>query len=177
MLSRIEEIKLLALCAAVDNRQAFGKLVEEYQDSLFKFLYSLTLGNVSLSEDLAQETFLKAYLSIRSFEGISRFRTWLFRIAYNEYISWMRKNGLKEIDSVLPEETQDNCLDRIDIRHDLQNGLKSLPASQRAVVLLFYMEDKSIKEISKITEMPVGTVKVYLSRARKKLLEFLDEYN
>ena len=98
MLSRVEEIKLIARCALADNRDAFGQLVEAYRSDVTRFLLNLTMGDDALSDDLAQETFIKAYLGIRSFKGISRLRTWLYRIAYNEYYSWLRKRHEERLD-------------------------------------------------------------------------------
>ncbi len=85
MLSKLEEIKLVSQCALADNRRAFGRLVEAYQPRLRRFLLNLTMGDENLTDDLAQETFIKAYLGIRSFKGFSGFGTWLYRIAYNEF--------------------------------------------------------------------------------------------
>lgn len=87
MLSKLEEIKLVSQCAFGDNRGAFGKLVEAYQPQLRRFLLNLTMGDENLTDDLAQETFIKAYTGIRAFKGLSGFGTWLYRIAYNEFYS------------------------------------------------------------------------------------------
>ena len=92
MLTRLQELSLIARCIAADDRQAFGLLVEAYSDPLRRFVLSLTKGDVALADDLAQDTFLKAYLSIRTLNGITRFRTWLFRIAYNEFITHTRRS-------------------------------------------------------------------------------------
>ena len=91
MLSKIEELKLVTRCTLFDDRDAFGRLVEEYQSEMRRFFLNMSGGNAALSDDLAQETFLKAYLSIRGFKGLSKFKTWLYRIAYNEYYDWARK--------------------------------------------------------------------------------------
>lgn len=71
MISKIEELSLIARCVAGDSREAFGRLVVAYEGGLRRFLLNLTLNDASLTDDLAQESFLKAYLSIRSFKGIS----------------------------------------------------------------------------------------------------------
>ena len=75
MLGKIEEMKLLALCMATDNRDAFSRLVMAYQDGLRQFNFNLTGGDPYLTDDLAQETFLKAWLGVRSFKGLSGFKT------------------------------------------------------------------------------------------------------
>ena len=72
MLSKIDELKLLARCALGDDRHAFGALVEAYQNDIRRFFLNLTFGDVALSDDLSQETFIKAYTSIRSFKGLSK---------------------------------------------------------------------------------------------------------
>ena len=75
MLSKIEELKLISRCVLADDRQAFGTLVEAYQPRLRRFFMNLTLGDEYLSDDLAQETFIKAYIELRSFRGMSKFST------------------------------------------------------------------------------------------------------
>ncbi|MDE5838020.1 MAG: RNA polymerase sigma factor, partial [Paramuribaculum sp.] len=84
MLTKFEEISLIAKCVAADDRHAFGRLVDEYQESLRRFIFNLTGGDASLTDDIAQETFLKAYVSIRSFKGLARFKTRLYKIANRE---------------------------------------------------------------------------------------------
>ena len=83
-MKKIDELRLIAQCALGDSRQAFGQLVEAYQSQLRRFLMNLTSGDEALTDDLAQETFLKAYVNVRNFKGLSSFATWLYRIAYNE---------------------------------------------------------------------------------------------
>ena len=83
-MNRLEEIKLLAMCAATDNRDSFSRLVSAYADALRGFLLNLTGGDAMLADDLSQDTFIKAWQGVRSFRGMSGFKTWLFRIAINE---------------------------------------------------------------------------------------------
>ncbi|MDE7153835.1 MAG: RNA polymerase sigma factor [Muribaculaceae bacterium] len=177
MLSRIEELSLIARCIATDNRDAFGQLVVEYEEGLRRFLYNLTGCDASLTDDIAQETFLKAYLSIRSFRGISRFKTWLYRIAYNEFITYRRKYGQEYAADELTtiDEPQHSPAAGTEISVDLQTAINSLPDTERTIVLLFYMEDLPIKKVSQITGCPEGTVKSYLNRARTRLGELLNQ--
>lgn len=171
MLNKWEELRLIARCVAGDDRQAFGQLVEEYNDGLRRFLLNLTLGDASLTDDLAQETFIKVYLSLRSYQGIARFRTWLYRIAYNEFYMYMRRRretgederGYGNVaDTVSPYDARDASI-------DVQQCLKILSEPERTAVLLFYLDDSPIKEISAIMQMPQGTVKSHLSRAKAKM--------
>lgn len=174
MISRIEELTLIARCVAGDSRDAFGRLVVAYEVGLRRFLLNLTLNDAALTDDLAQETFLKAYLSIRSFKGISRFKTWLYTIAYNEYLSYKRK--LRETNQPIEtipviDERDDHAV--TNAKMDVETCLKMLNDKERSVVLLFYLEDQPIDKIAKITGMPTGTIKSYLSRARSKMAEIM----
>ena len=177
MLGKIEEMKLLALCMATDNRDAFSRLVMAYQEGLRQFIFNLTGGDPCLTDDLAQETFLKAWLGVRSFKGLSGFKTWLYRIAVNEFISYRRKQAI----------TNDSDLDKLNIiennnehsateaKIDVSVLLKSLSEPERIVTLLFYLEDVPIKKICQITAMPEGTIKSHLSRARSHMAKILKD--
>lgn len=170
---RLEEIKLLALCMASDNRDAFSRLVEIHQQGLRRFLLNLTSGNESLTDDLAQETFIKAWLAVRSFHGLSGFKTWLYRIAINEFSSYMRQAARYDATSIDNDWLQipdSSCeVNAGEARMDVATMLQFLPEKEKLVVLLFYLEELPVKEIVKITGMPEGTVKSHLSRARDHL--------
>ncbi len=172
MLSKWEELRLIAQCMTTDNRHAFGLLVEAYNDQLRRFLFNLTLGNATLTDDLAQETFLKAYMSIRAFRGLSSFRTWLYRIAYNEYYSYMRKySDIQPSYESPPESDSSESLSAADARIDVEECLKYLNETERTVVLLFYLEDQPIKKIMEVTQLPEGTIKSHLHRAKSKMIK------
>ena len=169
MLSKIEELKLVTRCTLFDDRDAFGRLVEEYQSEIRRFFLNMSGGNAALSDDLAQETFLKAYLSVRGFKGLSKFKTWLYRIAYNEYYDWVRKRKEELGDSEDATAFRERA---DDARLDVAVALKALNETERSIIILFYMEDKPIKDIVTITSLPEGTVKSHLSRAKSKLADF-----
>lgn len=168
-MNRLEEIKLLAQCMATDNRDAFSRLLEAYADSLRGFLLNLTNGDSMLADDLAQDTFIKAWQGIRSFRGMSGFKTWLYRIAINEYLSFRRRPGSYSysLDDASHKLTTDVTTphDDCDARHDAR------------MAVLFYLEDLPIKKICQLTEMPEGTVKSHLSRARDHMARFLKKDN
>ena len=178
MIGKIEEMKLLALCMATDNREAFSRLVVAYEDGLRRFILNLCGGNVCLTDDIAQETFLKAWLGIRSFKGLSGFKTWLYRIAVNEFISYRRKMAANHVITTTDDamvHLPDSC-DRhraTEARIDVQAMLNALPEQERLVCLLFYLEDMPIKKICQITSMPEGTVKSHLNRARTHMSKIL----
>lgn len=175
---RLEEIKLLALCMASDNRDAFSRLVEIHQQGLRRFLLNLTNGNESLTDDLAQETFIKAWLAIRSFHGLSGFKTWLYRIAINEFSTYRRqamRYDIVGVDVGDMTSVSDNAsaTSASDAKMDVTALLTRLSEKERLVTLLFYIEEMSIKDISKVTGMPDGTIKSHLSRARGHLAAML----
>lgn len=178
MLTQLQEIKLIARCVAFDDRDAFGELVKNYQPSLTKFLYNLTGCDSYLTDDLAQETFVKAWLSIGLFKGASKFKTWLFRIGYNEYLNYVRRKKEVAVESLsLIHVESDRGCDTIDAKIDVPVLLESLGEKERVIVYLYYMEDLPIKKICSITGIPSGTVKVYLSRARVRLAAIMEADN
>lgn len=174
MLNKAQELLLIARCIAADDRDAFGQLVIVYEAGLRRFILNLTMGDAALTDDIAQETFLKAYLAIRSFKGIASFKTWLYRIAYNEFITFKRRyvetNDIEDTAPVIGSDT----VAQSDAKMDLQVCLNALNDSERTIVHLFYIEDLPIKKVCEITGYPEGTVKSYLSRARTKMAEALN---
>ncbi|MGN0189758.1 MAG: RNA polymerase sigma factor [Candidatus Cryptobacteroides sp.] len=158
------------------TREGFIKLVAKEQESLRRFLCLLCDGDSALADDIAQESLLKAYLSFERFEGRSRFSTWLFRIAYNCFYDNRRKS-LKTERQDLPEDydcpDSDQTADKKFRHQQLYMAIAALSCNEKEVVLLFYMEGKSVKEIEQITGIPSGTVRSHLSRARAHLREYL----
>lgn len=176
-INRFQELALITRCVAADGRNAFGQLVDAYSESLRRFLLGLTKGDSALADDLAQETFLKAYLSIRSLEGVTRFRSWLFRIAYNEFVSDLRRRSRLSNTSEDIPDIADETPDETPISADnLTEAIAQLPETQRAVVQLFYYEDFPVARISSITSLPETTVRSHLFRARNRLAVILEKY-
>lgn len=171
---------LVSKVILLGDREAFNRLVETYQSPVRRFFFNLTGGDEELSKDLAQDTFVKAWLNIGSFRSISTFSTWLYRIAYNTFYDYLRSRKLsakldvETLGDVLPAGSQDK-----DLGIDFTHALLLLRADERTVVLLFYMEDKSVETIAGIMSIPLGTVKSHLSRGKKKLTEYFKntEYN
>ena len=180
MLSKIEEISLITRCVAADDRRAFEKLVNEHSPAVRNFLFRLTTGNAALTDDLAQETFIKAYLGLRSFRAVARFRTWLFSIAYNEFVSHSRRRReMMMPETCEPVAAADSASDSdsrlTEMRYDVQVALSALSDSERTVTVLFYLNDLPIKDICRITSMPEGTVKSHLSRAKAKMAKMITD--
>lgn len=173
-MNKSEDLIWVAKVTLLGDKQAFDHLTLKYQSSIRRFFLNLTVGDDQLSDDLAQETFIKAYLSLNSFRGISGFSTWLFRIAYNVYYDAMRSikitKGIdeSEIDRAHAQEHEFSA-EKVDIH----NALQYLRQEERTAILLFYMEDKTHPEIAKIMQCPLGTVKTYILKGKENLGNYL----
>ena len=144
----------------------------KYQSSVRRFFLNQTGDNEPLSDDLAQDTFIKAYTNIGQFRGASSFSTWLYRIAYNVFYDYVRSHKItEEIDKTIASR-QANTGDA-SLRMDLQQALSILSPAERTCITLQLMEGQPIETISKITDMAEGTVKSHLSRGKQKLAMYL----
>lgn len=154
----------------------FIDLVRDEQESLRRFLLVLCGGDEALADDIAQDSLVRAYVASGSFLGLSKFSTWLFRIAYNCYVDYHRKPRLEVISSDSPQALSIPATDETDsrFRHQkLYQALETLPEKEKASIVLHYFEDRSIKEIASILQTPQGTVKYYLSVGRSHLKSIL----
>ena len=159
------------------DNAAFAELVRRHQGKIRGLLLRLT-GNATLADDLAQEVFLRAYRGLVGFEGHSRFSTWIYRIAYNVFLN--HRSRCKEL-AALPQGFESSAAapdselspGRFDLRSDLAAAIVELPERYRVVVTLYYLEDVSYPEIAEILDLPLGTVKTHLHRAKKLLRDHL----
>ena len=173
-MSPITDLTLVAQVVIFGNKRAFDSLVKKYQSSVRRYFLHQTLGDEPLSDDLAQETFIKAYTHIATFKNISNFSTWLFRIAYNVFFDYIRTR--KETSGLEDWETDASCRTEqknLGTKMDIYQGLARLKEVERTCITLHYMEDLSTDKISAITGLPTGTVKSHLSRGKEKLANFL----
>jgi RNA polymerase sigma-70 factor, ECF subfamily len=168
----------------------FADLVARHQRSVYNLLARM-LRNPALAEELAQETFLKAYTHLRSFNPEYKFSNWILRIAHNAAIDVLRQRGPKlvsidepaeseqpRIDETLEDPRSDETVRRVE-RRDLSRvlgaALDHLRPEYRRAVILRYQQDLGYEEIAAITGEPVGTVKSHLHRARAEMAAFLVE--
>ncbi|HIZ27285.1 sigma-70 family RNA polymerase sigma factor [Barnesiella sp. An55] len=172
-MEKTEDMMWVARCALLDDRKAFASLVDKYQGRVKRFFLSLTGGDESLSDDLAQETFIKVYYHLRSYKGLSSFSTWLFRVAYNLYYDELRKRGDRYFEPLDRAAAIPQSPEPVDRRLDMTQALSVLRPEERTVVTLYFVEDMAIARIAAVTGMPEGTIKSYLSRAKQKLGEYL----
>lgn len=173
-MSQLNDIALVTQVVVFHNTRAFDRLVKKYQSPIRRFFLHQTCGDPDLSDDLAQETFINAYTHLSSFQNLSNFSTWLYRIAYNVFYDYIRSR--KETDPLdTPQIDARMSVQQEDIgqQMDLYNALATLKDIERTCITLFYMEDQSIDKIAGITGCPAGTVKSHLSRAKEKLATYL----
>ncbi len=159
------------------NTEAFSFLVEKYQDMIYGLSLKM-LRNAEDAEELAQDTFVKAYRSLSSYKGTSKFSTWLYRIAYNAAISAMRKRKMELLSldeqrvsdqDEMKIQQQMGQIKKEELSNYLKKAIESLPADDQVLITLFYYEEQSVDDIARITGLTESNVKVKIHRARKKM--------
>ena len=166
---------------------AFEDLVAAYEKNVYNLALRMT-GNAQDAEDMAQEAFIKAYNSLFSFRGESKFSVWLYRIVSNVCLDFLRKKNKQSTVSLSMEDDdgEDSQLDLPDLsqspeellekkltREAVQRGLAALPEDARQILLLREIQGLSYEEIGETLGLESGTVKSRIFRARKKLCAFL----
>ena len=166
----LTDLSLIAQVCVFGNRRAFDELVRRYQSPVRRFFLHQTLGDSQLSDDLAQDTFIKAYTHISSFHGQSAFQTWLMRIAYNVFFDYTRSHRQTEDIEVLPQRSGS---ENASLKMDLYAALALLKPDERTCITLQLIDGYDIAGIAKITGLKEGTVKSHLSRGKEKLANYL----
>ncbi len=175
-MSQLNDISLVAQVVVFKNSRAFDQLVQKYQSQIRRFFLNLTCGDGELSDDLAQDTFIKAYTNIASFKNLSSFSTWLYRIAYNIFYDYIRsRKETADLDSREIDNIHHTEQDNFGMKSDIYESMKILKETERTCITLFYMEDLSIEKISDVTGISQNTVKSHLSRGKQKLAEYLKQ--
>ena len=154
-MSNTDDLKWILHVTILGSKEAFNPVVRKYQSPIRRFFMNLTMGDQFLSDDLAQETFIKAYLNLKSFNGFSNFSTWLFRIAYNVFYDSLRVK--KMLNNTQLEEVCNYCTVENSFsaeKNDLWDALNKLRLEERTAVLLCYMEDLSNVQASKVMGCP-----------------------
>ncbi|HEY4417841.1 MAG TPA: sigma-70 family RNA polymerase sigma factor [Verrucomicrobiae bacterium] len=167
---------LIARVLAREDHHAFAELVRRHQSPMRAFLARMTRGDTHLADDLAQETFLKAWQKLHTFRGNAKFSTWLFGIAFNEFRGAARQRkelSLEEIEELPPESAQLPATSNSNLRLDLTEALKALSSEERAAILLCCQNGLSHGEAAEILDCPLGTVKTNILRGREKLKQRL----
>jgi len=160
--------------ARLDERQyreAFELLMPQYQDKVFRLAYSI-LGNKALAEETTQDIFIRVWKALAGYRGQASISTWIYTIARNTCLTAIRSNAARsmqfEDDKLRATASSEHTI-------DWEYLLSQLPEKYRQVLVLFYMENKSYDEVAKQLDLPIGTVKTYLHRARKDLAAAVTE--
>jgi len=181
-MGRLNDIALVTQVTVFHNKRAFDQLVREYQSPVRRFLLSQTMGNEALSDDLAQDTFLKAYTHLSQYRGTSSFLTWLTRIAYNVWYDYCRSEKAKVNSDQFPvgvPSAEGMAVSsslftlQSSLKTDLYTALATLKEDERTCITLQLVDGYAIDEIANITNMPAGTVKSHLKRGKDKLANYL----
>lgn len=179
-----DDSRLIAECLA-GRTAAFGELVRRYQDRLYNTVYRL-VDNAEDAQDVVQDAFLSAYQGLGSFKGEAQFFTWLYRIAVNTAISLKRKqravlplrtgpadeSGAEPLDRS-EDSRPEHALERAEQERRIQQALGRLSPEHRAVLILKDMEGEKYETMAEILQVPIGTIRSRLHRARLELRELL----
>ncbi|MCY7346989.1 MAG: sigma-70 family RNA polymerase sigma factor [Pyrinomonadaceae bacterium] len=173
---------------AIGGREdGFEELVRRYQRPITGYVYRM-LNNYDASLDVTQEVFIKVYNSLEKYSSEYKFSTWLYRIAHNAAIDWMRRNSVSQqsletenadgtyqlqIESPQPSPEQER--ERSEWRTEIESVVKCLPTVYRELILLRHTQDLSYDEIAEVLNLPLGTVKNRLFRAREMMREIFVE--
>lgn len=156
------------------DSEALTILIDKYKDIAYNLALSI-VKNKEDAKDITQDSFLKILENINRFRNESKFSTWLYRIVYNQSIGFVkRENNTNTVDYSLLVETSEKNDNQEDKIQDLYKAINLLEDTDRNIILLFYLAEKSIKEIAQITGFGIANIKVILHRARKKLFEKMD---
>ncbi len=163
---------------------AFSILVERYQALVYTVVYRM-VKNKEQAEEVAQDSFIKAYESLSKYRGDAKFSTWLYTIAYRKSLDVIKANK-RMITSELIEDIHEGEIELVndalsylqakERKEVISNSIMKLPEEDAAIITLYYFEEKSVKEIVEIVGLTIDNVKIKLHRSRKKLYSILQHH-
>jgi RNA polymerase sigma-70 factor (ECF subfamily) len=168
----------LVAAACSGDADAFAELVTRYERPVYHLAYR-TLHDAEEARDITQESFLRAYRSLRSFRPTAKFSTWLFAIAYHACCDRLKR--LRRFsDEELPDPPDsspgpEHRVVALDEAQRLRDAIDRLPEKYRAVITLYHLQGRQYEEIAKVLDLPMGTVKTHLFRAKEQLRRTLGE--
>jgi RNA polymerase sigma-70 factor (ECF subfamily) len=184
--SRAEDAKLIHRALRGDQF-AYKQLMKKYHDPIFNVIYRIVHDKQQV-EDLTQETFVKAFASLKNFNEEYAFSTWLYKIATNSSIDYIRKKKLNtfSIDKPIAMEESDYSFELPDTTYQpdkniiqkqqsklIEDAIEKLPEKYKRVIILRHSEERDYAEIAKMLKLPIGTVKAHIFRARELLNKYL----
>ncbi|MFN2461528.1 MAG: RNA polymerase sigma factor [Candidatus Velthaea sp.] len=169
---------VLVAAAVAGNAEAFGTLVERYERAVFH-LTLRTLRDAEEAKDATQEAFFKAYRALHTFRPGAKFSTWIFTIAYHaccDRLARRKRYSPDELhETADPAAGPETQAERNDEARRLHSAVDALPEKYRTVVTLFHLQGKQYEEIAAVLDLPMGTVKTHLFRAKELLRKALEE--
>lgn len=189
MLRSLEDEELVALSQG-GSEEAYAVLVERYSDYVYTIAARI-LGDEEDAYDAAQEAFVRAYRAIGRFRGDAKFSSWLYRIATNRALTHLKRKRRRApavdidagphiesaIDLEPPRTRPDQVLADAEFRAEVRAAVAKLPDQYRTVITLFYLEQRSYKEVADVLGLPMGTLKTHLHRGRAMLRKIITEQN
>ena len=181
--------KQLVERALAGSEDAYREIVERYQRPIYSLVVRM-VRDPSMAEDLAQDVFCKAFKALGTFDRTRKFSSWLFKIAHNSAIDQLRKRRISTISLETDDAESDDPLRRYadpdaedpeeysrrqELGTAIEASLGALRPEYREILVLRFEQEKSYEEISEITDLPLGTVKTHLHRARKALAKDLSQ--
>jgi RNA polymerase sigma-70 factor (ECF subfamily) len=184
-LAELADEDLVARCRTESGNEAFGVLVARHQHGIRRFIARMT--GIPGSDDLAQDVFIRVHQALPRFRGDSSFRTWLYRIARNRCFSELRQRGRRGETVSFTEECEETMhpllpvpqadlaeeIARKDLSARVSALVDTLPLPHRQVLTLFYLDEMQYEEIAAVLDVPLGTVKTWLHRARLRLRDLV----
>jgi len=167
--------QLVSIAAASGDTKAFEELVRRHQTRIRSWLLHLT-NNSAQADDLAQDTFLRAWNRLGSFQGRGKFSSWLMKIAYNNFLQSKRQQARDQrlTESLAPEAAERVRVEQDPTLLDLPKLMAVLSDDERVAMTLCYAHGCSHSEIAEVTSMPLGTIKSHIRRGKKKIHEHFD---
>jgi RNA polymerase sigma-70 factor (ECF subfamily) len=172
---------------ALETPRAFGAIIELYEQPLLRYVMRLSDVSREDAEDVLQETFLKVYQHLNDYDESLSLSSWLYRIAHNQVISEWRKRKARPhghvtdvedyvINTIAKDFETLNDIDAQLLKQRISGMLAQLDVKYREVLVLYFFEDKSYKEIADILRKPPGTIATLLNRAKKKFFYLYQTY-
>ena len=171
------------------DTQSFSTLVSRYKDFVYTIAYRMVKSKEE-AEEVAQDSFIKAYQSLSSFRGESKFSSWLYKVVYRKALDRIRMNNKKRtvelIEEItvsgnedtwgLPDENALHYLEETEKKKIIQDSILQLKEQDAAIITFYYFEELSVREIADITKLSEDNIKIKLHRSRKRLFSLLKDY-
>lgn len=178
----LSDLELIGLMKK-GNKNAYSHLTERYSKKLFTYIFHF-VGDKNEAEDILQNVFSKTYKNLNRFDVSRKFSSWIYRIAHNESINFLKRRNKRyivswediattkdKLDTATSEEIPEEKWEHMEIVREIDEALEKLPPKYRQVLKLRYFQEYSYEEIGDILKKPINTIGTLINRAKRKLLE------